>query len=76
MDGNERAAGDRGQRTAGPRSCLFTVRLWRYQTVGGPEYRGSVREVISGANHTFRRWSDLTSFMIAQMEEDESTPAM
>lgn len=37
------------------------------------EYRGSVREVITGANRNFRDWSELASFMVAHMEEDEST---
>jgi hypothetical protein len=38
---------------------------------GGSEYRGSVREVESGAFRSFRDWSELADFMIARMEEDE-----
>lgn len=69
MESNERTAGDGAAR---PRSHLFTVRLWKQPVAGGSEYRGSVREVISGANRNFREWSELVSFMMAQMEEVES----
>lgn len=65
------AAGER-ERRAHPR--LFTVRLWREEVAGGPEYRGSVRD-ISGAFRNFRDWSDLTAFMIARLEEDENARA-
>ncbi|MGZ6388823.1 MAG: hypothetical protein ACXWQZ_06135 [Ktedonobacterales bacterium] len=56
---------------ARPRSHLFSARLWREQVAGGSEYRGSVRDVVSGAFCSFREWSDLAAFMIEQLEEDE-----
>ena len=72
MESNERTAGDGAPGAARPRSCLFTVRLWKQPVTGGSEYRGSVREVISGANRNFREWSELASFMMAQLEGDEN----
>lgn len=68
MDNEHRTAGER--RAAGPRSHLFTVRLWKEEAADGSEYRGSVRDVISGAFRSFRDWSDLTAFMIERVEED------
>ena len=53
------------------RSQLFTVRLWKEDVAGGSEYRGSVRDAVSGAFRGFRDWSDLVTFMIERMEEDE-----
>jgi hypothetical protein len=68
--GNEnRAAGER--RGAAPRSYLFTVRLWKEEAANGSEYRGSVRDTLSGAYRGFRDWSDLAAFMIERAEEDE-----
>ena len=67
-----RAAGERGRRATGAHSHLFAVRLWKEEVAGGSEFRGSVRDVVSGAFRNFRDCSDLTAFMIAQMEEDES----
>lgn len=72
MESNERTASEGPHGAARPRSFLFTVRLWKQPVAGGSEYRGSVREVISGANRNFRDWSELTSFLMAQLEEDES----
>lgn len=70
MQNNDRAAGKR--HAARLHSHLFAVRLWKEQVAGGSEYRGSVREVISGAFRSFRNWSDLAAFMIEQVEEDDS----
>jgi hypothetical protein len=64
--------GDRGGNTPRARSRLFTVRIWKEQTAGGWEYRGSVFDVVSGAFLGFRDWSDLCSFMTERMEEDET----
>jgi hypothetical protein len=75
MESDERAASDRRRGAARARSLLFTVRLWKQEVAGGSEYRGSVREVISGANRNFRDWSELASFMMAQVEGDECTQA-
>ena len=41
---------------------------------GGFEYRGSVRDVSCGAFRAFRRWADLTEFLVAQVEEAEGAP--
>jgi hypothetical protein len=71
MASDDRAAGDRQPQAASPRSRLFAVRLWTAEAAGGSEYRGSVRDVVSGAFRGFRTWSDLTAFMIARIEEDE-----
>jgi len=57
-----------------PGSHLFTIRLWKEQVEGGFEYRGSVRDVSCGAFRAFRRWPDLTEFMVAQLEEAEAAP--
>jgi hypothetical protein len=54
-------------------SQLFTVRLWLEGVADGTEYRGQVRNVANGAFRGFRAWSDLATFMVAQMEDDEST---
>jgi hypothetical protein len=64
------ATGERERRAS---SQLFTVRLWKEELNDGPEYRGSVRDVVSGAFRNFRDWSDLAAFMIARLEEDETT---
>jgi hypothetical protein len=52
-----------------PAALLFAVRLWKEELGGGSEYRGSVREVTSGAFRSFRDWSDLVAFMVARIEE-------
>ena len=63
------AASERERRA---HSQFFTVRLWKEEEVaGGWEYRGSVRDVVSGAFRNFRDWSDLTAFMALRLEEDE-----
>jgi hypothetical protein len=61
MESDDRAAGRPKRAAARPRSHLFSVRLWKQQVTGGSEYRGSVREVISGAFCNFRDWSELAS---------------
>ncbi|MEW6638142.1 MAG: hypothetical protein AB1425_15150 [Actinomycetota bacterium] len=38
----------------------------------GWEYRGSVRDIVSGAFRNFRNWPDLAAFMIERVEEDKS----
>lgn len=71
MGNYARAAGDRERRAARPRSHIFAVRLWKEQVDGGSEYRGSVRDIMSGAFRSFRNWSDLAAFMIERVEEDD-----
>ncbi len=71
MAGDARAGGERGRDAASARSRLFAVRLWKEDLAGGAEYRGSVREVVSGAYANFRDWSDLAAFMVARVEEGE-----
>jgi hypothetical protein len=50
-------------------SQMFTVRLWLEEADAGPEYRGHVRNVVSGAYRGFREWSELTDFMVARVQE-------
>ena len=63
---------DRGRESAGARSHLFAVRLWKEDLAGGSEYRGSIRDVVSGAFRGFRDWSDLAAFMVERIEEDDA----
>ena len=56
MENDEWATGVRARGSARPRSHLFAVRLWTEELAGGSEYRGSAREVVSGA---FRSQSGL-----------------
>jgi hypothetical protein len=72
MQSDNTVFGDRGGNTPRPRSRLFTVRLWKEETAGGSEYRGSVRDALGGAFLGFRDWSDLCAFMIERMEENET----
>jgi hypothetical protein len=57
-----------------PAARLFAVRLWKEELAGGSEYRGSVREVTSGAFRGFRDWSDLVAFMVAHLENNSARP--
>jgi hypothetical protein len=52
------------------RSRLFTVRVWAESVGDGVEHRGRVSDVESGAFRNFRHWSDLSSFLVAQVDED------
>lgn len=72
MESDDKAADDRERRAAGPRSHLFAVRLWKEEAAGGSEYRGSARDVVSGAYRGFRDWSELAAFMIERVEEVEN----
>jgi hypothetical protein len=65
----------RASRPIAARSHLFAVRLWREEAAVGPEYRGSVRDVASGAYRNFRDWSDLAAFMVVRIEEAENASA-
>jgi hypothetical protein len=55
-------------------SVLFAVRVWQEETAGTYEYRGCVRDVVTGAFRSFREWSDLATFMVARMEERDGAP--
>jgi hypothetical protein len=68
MMNGDLGASDRERRA---RSRLFSIRLWKEEVAGGSEYRGSARDVVSGAFRSFRDWSDLAAFMIERVEEDE-----
>jgi hypothetical protein len=59
-------------RAAKPATRLFAVRLWMEELGGGSEYRGSARDVTTGAFRSFRDWSDLVAFMVARLEQEES----
>ena len=69
MENEDGADGER--RAAVPRPHHFTVRIWKEEAANGSEYRGSVRDVVSGAFRSFREWSGLAAFMIEQVEEDQ-----
>lgn len=56
--------------TPNRRSRVFTVRIWAEAVEDGSEHRGSVRNAASGAFCNFRKWSDLTSFLSAQVGEE------
>jgi hypothetical protein len=71
LGNDDTAAEDRGSSAVRMRSRHFTVRLWKEQTAGGSEYRGSVRDAMGGAFLGFRDWSDMCAFMVQRMEEDE-----
>ena len=71
MADNSRAAGERESGVTSARSRLFAVRLWKEEFADGAEYRGSVREVVSGAYANFRDWADLAAFMVARVEEGD-----
>ena len=75
MESEDVAARDPARGAARQRSRLFAVRLWREEVAGGPEYRGSMHDVVSGAFCHFREWSDLAAFMAARVEEVERAPA-
>jgi hypothetical protein len=66
--------GNRARRAQRPYSRLFAVRVWKEAVAGGSEHRGSVRNVTSGAHRSFRDWSDLIGFLVAQLDEDEGGP--
>lgn len=66
------AAGDRGRGAARRRSHLFGVRLWEEEVAGGSEYRGTARDVASGAFRGFRDWSGLIDFMIERVQENDN----
>jgi hypothetical protein len=63
------AAGEGPPAKARTRSRLFTVRLWREPSAGGTEWRGTVRDVVSGAFRGFRDWPGLTAFLAARLDE-------
>ncbi len=54
---------------------LDAVRVWKEDVAGGSEFRGSLREVVSGASHSFRDWPDLIVFMVEQVREVDNAQA-
>jgi hypothetical protein len=50
---------------------LFAVRLWREELDAGSDYRGSVRNLVSGASRGFRDWSAMVAFMVSHVEQEE-----
>jgi hypothetical protein len=75
MESDERIVGDEAHTRTRPRSCLFTVRLWKEDIAGGTEYRGNVRDITSGGFRNFRDWSELAAFMCARLEANERARA-
>jgi hypothetical protein len=74
MSTHDRTGRDQAAQAARTGASLFAVRLWKEELAGGAEYRGSVREVTSGAFRGFRDWSDLVAFMVARLENNSARP--
>ena len=72
MGTDDRTSRDQAPKTEERAARLFAVRLWKEELGGGSEYRGSVRDVTTGAFRGFRDWSDLVAFMVARLESNES----
>jgi len=55
----------------GPRSHLFTVRVWREDMGEGQwEWRGKVQHVLSGEAFYFREWQELTARLKTWLQEE------
>ena len=63
--------------TQRPRTHLFTVRVRiEHQGDGKTEWRGQVKQVMSGEVQYFRDWTTLISYltaMLPKVKDDEST---
>jgi len=58
------------------RSHLFTVRVWRENLgQGQSEWRGEVRDVVSGEVRYFRTWPALLTLVQAMLPEPEGSGA-
>jgi hypothetical protein len=69
---SEQTRSRRHRRTASTGSRLFAVRVWTEEVLGSLEYRGHVRDALSGAFCNFRDWSTLEAFLVERMREDEN----
>ncbi|HEX2126350.1 MAG TPA: hypothetical protein VHF45_07305 [Thermoleophilaceae bacterium] len=49
---------------------LFAVWLWKEEFDAGSDYRGSVRDLVTGASRGFRDWSAMVAFMVTQVEPE------
>ena len=59
----------------GPKSHLFTLRLWREEVATGKiEWRGKVQQVSTGEAHYFREWEVLISLLIQMCSASASLP--
>ncbi len=57
----------------GPRSYLFTVRVWREELGNGEsEWRGKVQRVSSGEVGYFHEWAALLSLLLEMLSETRS----
>lgn len=66
---NQRSRGEDEERHR--RSHLFTVRLWSEALgEGRAEWRGQVRDVISGETRYFRDWSALATLFLEMLSGD------
>ena len=55
----------------GPRSHLFTVRVWREDMGKGEwEWRGKVQQVASGEAFYFREWQELIARLKTWLQGD------
>jgi hypothetical protein len=59
----------------GPRSHLFTVRLWREEVGSGQsEWRGKVQQVSTGEAHYFREWETLVCLLLQMLTASGPPP--
>jgi hypothetical protein len=65
--------GDMDAEPQGPRSHLFTVRVWREDMGEGQwEWRGKVQHVVSGEAFYFREWQELIARLKTWLQEEGS----
>jgi len=58
--------------------CSFLLRLWRVSAAGGPTWRASLEDTLTGTRRSFSDLPSLLVFLETCMEEDShdtSTPA-
>lgn len=56
----------------GPRSHLFTVRVWQEEVKNGQtEWRGKVQLFTSGEVRYFRDWAALVPLLLAMLSESD-----
>lgn len=56
----------------GPRSHLFTVRVWQEEVRNGQaEWRGKVQLLTSGEVRYFRDWASLVPLLLTMLSESD-----
>lgn len=69
MKGNDPTPPSEPRDIANGTSRLFAVRLWKEELDAASDYRGSVRDLATGASRGFRDWPAMVAFMVAQVEQ-------